>query len=308
MNKDQFWETIDNINQSEPFESDAEYKECVLRAFESYSMDDILDWQSIMTLYDKAADRRLLYEKFKERTPRFPRVGFDTFQSWLISRGKETYFDVLRNPERVKSISEFTALDQWKGRYLFSVSHEIYYEKHKLTTDGEPGYLSTDICRHPLSEQTRKDIQEELLREAPLPTPPIIESPQSPASSSELIHSGNYLYGYVEFPFESQTYVFFNTPGNIAHFLGNHGLADHVYIDDANGDWVLEADGWHIWNCRDEQFRAEIEKTLAPIQWGEVKPEPFFCPAYEEVKPYLVQRAGINEKQGSKDRQKEPGR
>ena len=94
MNKDQFWEIIDTINQSEPFESDENYKECVLNTLFPCSFEDLLDWHHIMTLYDRALDRRQLYEKFKESEPQFPRGGFDTFQFWLLSRGKETYFDV----------------------------------------------------------------------------------------------------------------------------------------------------------------------------------------------------------------------
>ena len=121
MNKDQFWKIIDNINQSGPFADEDGYKECVLNTLFPCSFEDLLDWHHIMTLYDRALDRRQLYEKFKESEPQFPRGGFDTFQFWLLSRGKETYFDVLRDPERIKSISEYTVLGQRQGRYLHFV-------------------------------------------------------------------------------------------------------------------------------------------------------------------------------------------
>ena len=308
MNKDQFWEIIDTINQSEPFESDENYKECVLNTLFPCSFEDLLDWHHIMTLYDRALDRRQLYEKFKESEPQFPRGGFDDFQFWLLSRGKETYFDILRDTERIKSNSEYTDLGQRQGLYLHFVSDDLYYNKHHLYKDGKPGYLPSDISSHPLDEQTKKDIQEELQREAPPLPPPIVEKPQSPSSIKELIESGNYLHAYVERDNEVTSYVFFNSPGNIAHFLGNHCLARYTVITDQQDDFVLDSDGYYIWHCRGDQLRAEIEMTLAPIQWDEVKPEQFFCPTYEEVEPYLAQQADKSEKQGQKHRQKKPSR
>ena len=89
-----------------------------------------------------------------------------------------------------------------------------------------------------------------------------------------------------------------HSPGNIAHFLGNHRFADHIAIEDRQDNFVLDSDGCYIWYCRDDQLRAEIEKTLAPIQWNEVKSELFFCPEYWEVKPYLEQQADMSEPQG----------
>lgn len=308
MTKDQFWKIIDNINQSGPFADEDGYKECVLNALFPCSFEDLLDWNHIMTLYDKALNRRQLYEKFKERESQFPRGGFDTFRFWLLSRGKETYFDILRDPERIKSISEYTDLGQRQGLYLHFVSDDLYYYKHHLYKDGKSGYLPSDISSHPLDEQTVKEIQDELLREAPPLPPPIVEKPQSPYSIKELIESGNYVHAYVEQYNEVTSYVFFNSPGNIAHFLGNHRFADHIVIEDRQNNIVLDSDGCFIWHCKDDQLRAEIEKTLAPIQWNEVKPEQFFCPTYEEVKPYLAQQADKSEKQCQKHRQKEPSR
>lgn len=308
MNKDQFWEIIDTINQSEPFESDENYKECVLNTLFPCSFEDLLDWHHIMTLYDRALDRRQLYEKFKESEPQFPRGGFDTFQFWLLSRGKETYFDVLRDPERIKSISEYTVLGQRQGRYLHFVSDDLYFHKHHLYKNGKPGHLPSDLSKHPLDEQTVKEIQDELLREAPLPAPPIVEKPQSPSSIADLVRTGNLLYAAVEDSNEVSRYVFFNTPGNIAHFLGNHRFTDHIVIVDQQDHGFLEADGCYIWDCDDKQLWAEIEKTLAPIQWDEVQPEQFFCPTYEEVEAYLAQRANKHKKQDQKQRQKEPSR
>ena len=72
MNKDQFWGLIDTINRSGPFESYENYKECVLNTLFPCSFEDLLDWHHIMTRYDKALDRRQLYEKFKERESQFP--------------------------------------------------------------------------------------------------------------------------------------------------------------------------------------------------------------------------------------------
>ena len=102
MNKDQFWGLIDTINRSGPFESYENYKECVLNTLFPCSFEDLLDWHHIMTRYDKALDRRQLYEKFKERESQFPGRGFDVFRFWLLSRGKETYFAILRDPERIQ--------------------------------------------------------------------------------------------------------------------------------------------------------------------------------------------------------------
>ena len=92
-------------------------------------------------------------------------------------------------------------------------------------------------------------------------------------------------------------YVFFNTPANIAHFLGNYSFADSISIYDTHDNWLLSADGPYIGDCEDDQLWTEIEKTLIPIQWREVKPEPFFCPTFEKVQMYLTQQINMNEQQ-----------
>ena len=297
LNKDQFWKIIDNINQSGPFADEDGYKECVLNALFPCSFEDLLDWDHIMTQYEKALNRRQLYEKFNEGAPHFSRKGFDEFRFCLIARGKEAYFNVLRDPELVKCYSAQSEFSQWQGHYLHFVADRLYGCKHQLYHNGEYGLLFMDVSKHPLSDQTMKEIQEELQREAPLPPPPIIERPQSPSNIADLVNSGNCLFAHVEDKNDMLEYVFFNTPANIAHFLGNYSFADSISIYDTHDNWLLSADGPYIWDCEDDQLWTEIEKTLIPIQWREVKPEPFFCPTFEKVQMYLTQQINMNEQQ-----------
>lgn len=298
MNKDQFWEIIDNINQSGPFANETEYRKCVSKALDPCSMEDLLDWENMMQVYADAARRLLLYETLLENEPECTDYDFTKIRFWLISCGKEAYMQALRSPEGIPPLPE-----SWEDHALgfFYASDIVYDQKQRALTDGQPGKLIRDPDKHPLSSETEEAIHEELQREAPSPPTPVVAKPQSPSSIADLVSSGNFLYAYVEVQngvtgTDRWNFVFLNTPENIAHFLGNYRYAD-IIIEDANDNKLLTAEGNCILYCRDEQLRVAIEKTLAPIRWEEVEPEPFFCPEYREVKPYLEQQADMSEPQ-----------
>lgn len=73
----------------------------------SLLIEDLLDWHHIMTLYDKALDRRQLYEKFKEREPQFPREDLMTSSSGCSHVEKRpilTYFEIPSVLNRFRNI------------------------------------------------------------------------------------------------------------------------------------------------------------------------------------------------------------
>ncbi len=78
MNKDQFWEIIDTINQSEPFESDENYKECVLNTLFPCSFEDLLDWHHTLHAFLRAVVVPEMQIKLKQGFGRAIRTETDT--------------------------------------------------------------------------------------------------------------------------------------------------------------------------------------------------------------------------------------
>lgn len=104
MNKDTFWEIIDNVNAA----VDRNNQEAVLHATEKqlmkYSANDIAEWHQIKQVYADIACRNDLWAACAATESHCTDDGFIDFRSWLISQGKEIYMTTLHNPDSLAEL------------------------------------------------------------------------------------------------------------------------------------------------------------------------------------------------------------
>ena len=104
MNKDQFWQIIHDVKQY-CAGKDRESFACVTAEnLLKYSLEDILAWHLMLEQYCGAAYRPELWAAGSALGADYSGDGFIDFASWLISRGKETYMEALRNPVSLTQI------------------------------------------------------------------------------------------------------------------------------------------------------------------------------------------------------------
>ena len=148
---------------------------------------------------------------------------------------------------------------------------------------------------HTAKDNQAKLIQNENLSgNLPEQTEPSVCDIQSHAEIEKLLGTDELAYGYVYQNGQRTEYMFQGTPENIAYFIGSRPYVDEMIITDAV-DWpILSTIGYFIDKCPDQELLDEIKKTLAPIQKGEAKAQPFFCPTLDEVDEYCAQRNPMN--------------
>lgn len=104
MNKDLFWQIIDNVNQSFPDADQDTRLDKVKETLLQYSLEDIMDWHLICWEYTSLAYRTDLWAACASIGAHATDDGFIDFRSWLISRGKEVYMRVLENPAALTEV------------------------------------------------------------------------------------------------------------------------------------------------------------------------------------------------------------
>lgn len=104
MNKEQFWEIIDTINQSFPGKDQELRLRQMVESLLRLSLDEIMDWHLILTEYKNAAYRNDLWAASAALGAHCTDDGFIDFRSWLISRGKEVYMNAMQNPDSLATV------------------------------------------------------------------------------------------------------------------------------------------------------------------------------------------------------------
>lgn len=307
MNKDQFWEIIEKVNREASGGDDETHMSSAASALFQYSLEDIMDWHQIFQVYSGAANQQGLRDTCAAFGVFDSDDDFAHFRAWLISKGRESYMNVLREPS---CLAELVRDDERPAYELFGyAAHYAYDAKlfHIDPTSGETLYSALGYGTRRLNADTERDIQAELpqgLEQAAQPSCAHSSSAAdglgaeaeqaeglSPAplitNLEELAERRDLAYGDVFLgDCQQASYVFQNTPENIANFIGRWPDARKITVHDPF-DWLLvSASGWFIDNCPDAALRDEVQKTLGPIQLGEVEPQPFFCPTAEEVRQY----------------------
>ena len=302
MTKDQFWQSIDDLN-SKSLHMDQQSRQCLMtEALLKYPLDDILDWHLILTAYRQIAYRDDLWSACSRLGAWNTDDGFSDFRSWLISRGKEVYMKAIWDPRTLDSVP----FEGEKLNFeLFGYVAIHAYEAKLLRVDPEsPETLLHILETHELDPQTIKDIRAEIPRQkysGPDQLGHLFrialgagEEVSEPQTLEELADTLDVAYGYVTEGGQYTQYVFHNTPENIANFIGSHPRASRIVVADAM-DWlVLNTMGTFIDECPDKTLLEQVKKVLIPIQMGEAEAQPFLCPTLDELEEFQNQRDAMD--------------
>ena len=291
MKKEQFWVMIESVDQMGLLDQDAICNQ-METDLSRCSLEDILDWHSILNLYWDAADRDDLWRMSEILGAHSTDDGFSDFRSWLISRGREVYRNALRDPKTLATVPR-------KGEKLnFECFHYVAINAYKMKTHQEgldmleSFYEALD--RHPLSTETEHEVREELEQLQVDRSTQEIELPEA-QDMEKLLRTYNQVYGFVERKDGYEEYVFQNTPENIASFIGSRPTAKRITITDPFDRLILNTVGFFIDRCPDQELLEEVKRVLIPIQRGETEPVSFFCPTMEEVDEYCARQEYANE-------------
>ena len=285
MNKEQFWQIIDSVNQASPAADQETRLRRITEVLGQYPTPDIMDWHLIIREYTRAAYRDNLWRASSWIGAHDTDDGFIDFRYWLISRGKEVYMNALRDPASLTKVP----LNGEKPNFeLFGYTASSAYDaKQKVRALGL-SKLYDELETHPLAPETVEAIWAEV------PPGQIIGSlndkVQEPQTIKELLESENMAIGYVYMGNQYAEYMFYNTPENIAYFLGSRPKASRMVVTDSLDQMILDTVGGFINRCPDQELLEEIKKTLIPIQTGEAEAKPLFCPTMDEVDEYCDQQ------------------
>ncbi|MCQ4862748.1 DUF4240 domain-containing protein [Pseudoflavonifractor phocaeensis] len=163
MDQNTFWKLIDTVNAAVPHgDHDAILRE-TKKALCDRNVEDILDWALIMDQYKQAAYRNDLWAASAAMGAHYSDDGFIDFRYWLISCGRKTYMDALRDPD---SLADVDVTGEDLNFELFGyVANDAYRQKTAPAQRGE----DHDVCAmydrlntYKLAPQTIAEIQAEL--------------------------------------------------------------------------------------------------------------------------------------------------
>ena len=302
MNKDQFWQIIDSVNQAS-VNKDRESHACIASEILSrYSLEDILDWHLIFGEYSSAAYRYDLWVASATIGAHYTDDGFIDFRSWLISHGKEIYMNALRDPNSLAAVP-LNGEEPNFERFGYVAYHAYEAKLFRIDPD-RPEDLFKALCTHPMDPQTKAEIQSELPQRPDISMEEFnrliakvsrrASKKRAPKTISELLNTLNVAFGYVYEGNQRTEYVFYNTPENIANFIGRWPGAAKIIVTDTLDRLIVNTIGNFIDMCPDQDLLQEIKETLIPIQMGEAEVQPFFCPTRDEVDEYCRQSENEN--------------
>ena len=141
MKKEQFWQIIDETNRSMQDHDQETYFCRIVEALLHREREDILDWQEILNEYGRAAYQSDLWDKSLELGIHSEEEGFSSFRLWLVSRGKDVYLNVLRNPQTLEAL-----VQTCEEPHFEKLDYAAYYMsttgfRYKLLTE------NPDICK-----------------------------------------------------------------------------------------------------------------------------------------------------------------
>lgn len=297
MTKDQFWQTIDNVNKTS-LRKDQQSRQCRMSGeLAQYPLEDIVDWHLILTAYRELANRDDLWAECTRLGAWDTDDGFSDFRSWLISRGKEVYMNALKDP---RSLDTVPYEGEQLNFELFAYSAFHAYDAKLFRIDPTSmDTLDDALGTRKLGPQTIQDIKSEVPQQKRREQNQLgrmfrvafgagIDAPE-PQTMKELAEALDVAYGYVNEGGQRTQYVFYNTPENIANFIGSHPHASDITVTDAM-DWlVLNTYGTFINTCPDQDLLEKVKRTLIPIQMGQAEAKPFLCPTRDELDAYAAQ-------------------
>lgn len=298
MTKDQFWQTIEAVNQAFSHRDQTQRLCRLENDLLNYSPNDIADWHLIFETYSSAASRNELWAACAALGAHYTDDGFIYFCSWLISCGKEIYMNAMRDPDSLASVPFKNEKLNFEA-FAYAAFHA--YDA-KLFNMGQQNKISLleALDTYTLAPETRAVILEELPQRPDIEKSwqlwmlpelfPNICKARAPKTIKELLRTGNIAFGYVYKRGRNTQYAFHFTPENIANFLGSQPDASAIVVTDSTDRLILKTVGNFIDECPEKLLLEKVKKVLVPIQRRETEVQPFFCPPLCEVKKYCVQR------------------
>jgi len=137
MTKELFWKIIDEANA----ETDPNDQEKMLKSIadklSKLTAKEIASWKNIQTYYIKLADRVDLQQAAVQNNIYLSDDSFYYFRAWLLSKGKDTFAQVLRDPSKLSRFIEDPGAVYFE-RFSY-ITHDVYREAafaEEYGTDG----------------------------------------------------------------------------------------------------------------------------------------------------------------------------
>ena len=163
MNKEQFWEIIDNAREAangavNDCDRDGMYGHLV-EALEGLEDSDLIKWQQIFSLYHGVSYKSKLWAAATVINRLCSDDGFEYFRAWLIARGKAVYLKALREPD---DLADIEISGRARFEYLLYAANEAYSKKHSLES-GDFRY--SDVLKQfpPMTKEEEAEITSEIV-------------------------------------------------------------------------------------------------------------------------------------------------
>lgn len=298
MDKHQFWNIIDFVNESSAGKDRETHRVRVVSEIAQCSLEEIMDWHLILTEYSNAANRYDLWAASVALGAHYSDDSFIDFRSWLISRGKEVYMNAMQNPDSLAAVPR--KKEKLNFEEFGSVAYHAYEMKLFRVDPHRPEDLFSALNNHSLDSKIKADIHADLPQRQDIDEDwpmwmlpewfPNICKTRMPNDIGGLLKTENMVYGYVHQNSKRTQYVFQYTPENIASFIGSRPNASTIIVTDVLDRLIVRTVGSFIDECPDKALLEKIKKYLIPIQTGKTGAQPFFCPTRDEVVKYCNRR------------------
>lgn len=105
MNKEQFWNIVNEVHSSTDPRNQKEVLTALRDRLRNLPSEEILEWKQIFSFYQDAARRNDLWAAGAAMGAHSSDDGFMDFRSWLISQGCDVYMSALKDPESLVSVN-----------------------------------------------------------------------------------------------------------------------------------------------------------------------------------------------------------
>ena len=105
MNKEQFWNIVNEVHSSTDPRNQKEVLAALRNRLRNLPSEEILEWKQIFSFYQDAARRNDLWAAGAAMGAHSSDDGFMDFRSWLISQGHDVYMSALKDPESLVSVN-----------------------------------------------------------------------------------------------------------------------------------------------------------------------------------------------------------
>ena len=128
MDKNEFWELIQTSFREGNWETDKEM-EILINKLSEYSQEDIIKFGKIYDIYADESYKEKLWAAAYVMNGGCSDDCFDYFRGWLISQGKEPYFNAMINPDFIIDLDIPYDVNYFENEQMLSVALEAFNKK-----------------------------------------------------------------------------------------------------------------------------------------------------------------------------------